>query len=304
MTESNQNDKKYKRIIAILVFIILLLLVWLIVEKNRVNTIFVERNTALEKNIELQYELDSLMKEHSKIKNEYGDLSAKLSEKDSIIMANAEEIKKLIASQSDYYRTRKKLDLLRKITQGYVAQLDSLYQVNQALTEENVRIKKDITKERQIRTELTKEKEVLNEKVNMASMLKAYNIKANTVRLRSGGAKEIETEKAKRVERVNICFTLSENKIATSGKKVIYVRIARPDNQIVSEGKDDIYSFEYQGQRLQYSMKKEINYENKSQEICLSWDKKDDKTPAMIGKYNVAIFVDDYEIGQGQFELK
>lgn len=304
MNEVNQNDKKYKRIIAILLFIIAVLIVWLIVEKNKVNTIYIEKNSALSKSTELQSELDSLMREHNKIKSEYGDLSSKLSEKDSIIMANAAEIQKLIASQSDYYRTKKKLDLLRKITQGYVAQLDSLYQVNQALTEENIRIKKDISKERQIRTELTKEKEELYEKVSVASMLKAYNIKANTVRLRSGGSKEIETDKAKRVERVKICFTLSENKIATSGKKTIYVRIARPDNQIVSEGKDDIYSFEYQGQRIQYSMKKEINYDNKSQEICLSWDKKDEKTPAMVGKYNVAIFVDGYEIGQSQFELK
>jgi hypothetical protein len=51
-------------------------------------------------------------------------------------------------------------------------------------------------------------------------------------------------------------------------------------------------------------MKKEINYDNKSQEVCLSWNKKDPNTPAMVGKYNVAIFVDGYEIGQSQFELK
>jgi hypothetical protein len=51
-------------------------------------------------------------------------------------------------------------------------------------------------------------------------------------------------------------------------------------------------------------MKKEINYDNKAQEICLSWTKKDEKTPAMAGKYNVALFVDGYEIGQSQFELK
>ncbi|MCX6230688.1 MAG: hypothetical protein NTZ33_04020 [Bacteroidetes bacterium] len=304
MTDTNNQEKKYKRIIAILLFIIAILIVWLIVEKSRMHTIVVEKTTTIAHNTELQSELDSLLNEHNKIKASYGELSGKLAEKDSVILANAGEIQKLIAIQGDYRKTKKKLELLRNITQGYLTQLDSLYRANQALTDENQKIKVDITNERKINTELSKDKQVLNEKVNLASQLKAYNVKASTVKLRSNGTKESETDKAKRVERVNICFTLSENKIASSGNKTIYIRIARPDNVIVCEGKDDIYTFEYQGQKIQYSMKKEISYDNKAQELCLSWNKKDDKIPAMVGKYNVAIFIDGYEIGQSQFELK
>ena len=304
MSENNQQEKKYKRIIAFLLFVILLLIIGLIFEKSKIQTIFLEKNATVAHNSELQSELDSLLNEHTKIKTEYGELSGQLAEKDSLILANAGEIQKLIAMQGDYRRTKKKLELLRNIAQGYVSQLDSLYKVNQALTDENYKIKKDFSKERQINTELSKDKQALNEKVSLASMLKAYNIKASTVKLRSGGSKEVETDKAKKIGRVNICFTISENKIASTGSKTVYVRIARPDNVIVCEGKEDIYTFEYQGQKIQYSMKKEINYDNKAQEICLSWTKKDDKTPAMIGKYNVALFVDGYEIGQSQFELK
>ncbi len=304
MSENNQQEKKYKRIIAFLLFVILLLIIGLIFEKSKIQTIFLEKNATVAHNSELQSELDSLLNEHTKIKTEYGELSGQLAEKDSLILANAGEIQKLIAMQGDYRRTKKKLELLRNIAQGYVSQLDSLYKVNQALTDENFKIKKDFSKERQINTELSKDKQALNEKVSLASMLKAYNIKASTVKLRSGGSKEVETDKAKKIGRVNICFTISENKIASTGSKTVYVRIARPDNVIVCEGKEDIYTFEYQGQKIQYSMKKEINYDNKAQEICLSWTKKDDKTPAMIGKYNVALFVDGYEIGQSQFELK
>ncbi len=304
MSENTNQEKKYKRIIAILLVIIAILLIWLIVEKSRIHTIYLEKNSSIVHNTELQTELDSLMKEHNRIKSEYSELSTQLTEKDSIILANAGEIQKLIASQGDYRKTKKKLELLRRITAGYVTQLDSLYRVNQALTDENFKIKKEIGKEKKINSELSKDKDELTEKVNAASMLKAYNIKPATLKLRSGGSKEIETDRAKRIERVNICFTLSENKIAQPGKKTIYVRIARPDNVIVCEGKEDIYTFEFEGQKIQYSMKKEINYINKAQEICLSWDKKDPKTPAMVGKYNVAIFVDGYEIGQTQFELR
>lgn len=304
MTEIANNEKKYKRIIAILSVIIALLIVWLIVEKSRIHTIYIEKEAIVAHGTELQSELDSLMKEHNKIKSEYGEISDQLTEKDSIILANAQEIQKLIATQGDYKKTKRKLELLRGITQGYLTQIDSLYKVNQALTDENYKFKKEIGKEKQINSELTKEKESLTEKVNLGSVLKAYNVKTSTVKLRSGGSKEVETDRAKRIERVNICFTLSENKITKSGSKTVYVRIARPDNVIVCEGKEDIYTFEYQGQRIQYSMKKEINYDNKSMEVCLSWNKKDPNAPAMVGKYNVAIFVDGYEIGQSQFELK
>lgn len=304
MAENINNDKKYKRIIAILLVIIALLLIWIVVEKSRIHTIYLEKDATVAHSTELQSELDSLMKEHSKIKSDYGEISTQLSEKDSIILANAGEIQKLIASQGDYKKTKRKLELLRNITQGYLLQIDSLYKVNQALTDENFKIKKEIGKEKKINSDLIKDKDELTEKVNVASVLKAYNIKSSTVKLRSSGSKEVETDKAKRIERVNICFTLSENKITKSGKKTIYIRIARPDNVIVCEGKEDVYTFEYQGQKIQYSMKKEFDYDNKAQEICLAWNKRDPKTPAMVGIYHVSIFVDGYEIGQSQFELK
>ena len=69
------------------------------------------------KNFELQSELDSLLAEHNRIKEQYGELSDQLSEKDSIIMANAAEIEKMINSQADYNRIKKQLERLQNISQ-------------------------------------------------------------------------------------------------------------------------------------------------------------------------------------------
>lgn len=301
---SENNEKKLKIIIGILSVIIVILVVLLIVEKNKVSTIVIQKEEGLAKNNELQQELDSLMAVHNQLKEENSEIASKLSAQDSVIMANAAEIQKLIATQGDYNRTKRKLELLRKVSQGYVAQMDSLIQVNKALTVENTKIKGDLSTERENNANLSREKQDLTAKVTTASMLKAYNVKASSVKLRSSGTKESETDKAKRVDRININFTLSENLVATSGPKTVYARIARPDNVIVSEGNDDIYSFMYQGQKIQYSIKKEINYQNKAMDITLSWNKKDDNKAAMKGKYNVALFIDGYEIGQTSFELK
>ena len=62
---------------------------------------------------QLQAELNSLMAEHNRIKEQYEDVSGLLSEKDSIIMANAEEIKALINSQADYRKIKKQLARLQ-----------------------------------------------------------------------------------------------------------------------------------------------------------------------------------------------
>jgi cell division protein FtsB len=300
-TEQKSNTKILKIVIAILALIIMVLVWQLIVTKTKVNTFTIEKEKAKTQNTQLQHELDSLLTEHEKIKKEYGNLSGQLSAKDSIILAKADEIQNLIATQADYYRIKKKLDYLRGITQGYVSQIDSLYRVNKVLKDENVEIKGKYEKEQVKTTELTKDKEDLNAKVTLASSLKAYNIKGVPVRSKSGGKKEDVEDKAKRTDRIKVSFTLSENLIAASGTKNIYVRIARPDDKILCVGTGDSYSFDYNGEKIQYSITKSIDYENKAMDITMYWDKTEDFT---AGTYVVSVFTDGMLIGESQFALK
>jgi peptidoglycan hydrolase CwlO-like protein len=95
--------------------------------KPTMNKVYTEVET---KNVELQSELDALLAEHERIKEQYGELSEQLSEKDSIIMAGAAEIEKLINSQADYNRIKKQLARLQNISQEYVKEMDKLYQEN------------------------------------------------------------------------------------------------------------------------------------------------------------------------------
>ena len=81
--------------------------------------------------------MDSLLKVHNDLKESYGELSLELAEKDSIIQADAVEIKKLLDSQWDYNRIKKKVTQLQEISQRYVRQMDSLYTVNRELVAEN-----------------------------------------------------------------------------------------------------------------------------------------------------------------------
>ncbi|MFC1731211.1 hypothetical protein ACFL6I_12825 [candidate division KSB1 bacterium] len=304
--DSDNKDlslKKYKILVRFLIGVIIVLVVLLIYTGNRINTVVIERNDSEALKLELQDDLNLLIQEHEKIKSNYGELSDKLTEKDSIILAKAEEIQNLINYKANYYSTRKKLDLLRNITQGYVHQIDSLYKVTKELQDENIKITKNYTAEKAKTEELTKVAKEQGKTIEIASELKAYNVSANGLRIKSGSKKEILTDKARRIKKVKVCFTLSENAIAEPGPRTIYIRIARPDNKIISEGDAELYSFMHEGKRVQYSMKKEIEYANKAMNICLYWTKKDNKTPAMTGTYNVAVFCENYEIGQSSFIL-
>ncbi|RLD54033.1 MAG: hypothetical protein DRJ05_15405 [Bacteroidetes bacterium] len=298
--ESKSNSRTWIIIVILLLIALVGVLWWFLPKENEYQAMVEEKE---EQRIELEKELNLLLIEHESIKTEYGSLSDSLSAKDSIIIANAKEIKELLNYKWEYRKVNKKLNLLRKIAKGYVKQLDSVYTVNQELTEENEKIRQQYAGEQEKSRELTKDKEQLIEKVSEASALKAYNVSAYGVRF-TGSGRERETDKAKKVERVKICFTVGENKLIDPGTKIFYVRILRPDNVVVMQKMEDVYTFEYQGEKMEYTAKKEIKYQNAATDLCIFWTKKGKATGAMVGVYNVFIYSDGVEIGKTAFELK
>jgi len=293
-----KNGKWMIAILAILILAVIGLLIWIFSIKSDISVLKEEKEA---QRVELQAELDSLMYEHDLIKTEYGTLSDSLYLKDSIIQANATEIRKLLDTQWEYYKVKRKLELLQKVSQGYVRQMDSLYTVNQALTEENIEIRQDLQEVRKENELITRDKEVLSEKVVKASVLQVYNMSATGIR---GTSKEKETDKASRVDKIKVCFTIGENKIVEPGTKELYVRIARPDKLILTKDRSDTYTFMYNGEKIQYSIKKLIDYQNLSMNMCLYWEKSYPEKDIMKGAYHVEIFLGDEVIGHTQFMLK
>lgn len=283
--------------------VILLLAVALVIMSVRSQKAVSERNESFSKGVELKGELDKVMDEYTTIKLENQDLSAQMSEKDSIILANRAEIEKLIASQADYNKIRRKLELLRKITQDYVARIDSLVVENRVLAEENTQLTETVSQFRQQNDRLEADKAQLQEKVTLASALKAYDLQVATVRFRADG-KEIPTDRARRVTRISLQFTIGENKIVEPGLKTVYARISRPDGVVMSLGTDDMYAFELGGEKLQYTLKQDVEYRNEATEVKMSWDRKDVSVPAMAGTYDVMLYMENVEIGRGSFMIR
>lgn len=302
MNDINTNRKGQSKTWILIVILIaaLALLAWLYLStRSRLGTLLEEKEV---QRTELQRELDSLITKHNNIKVEYAAFSDSLTAKDSIIQANALEIRKLLDTQYEFYKVKKKLDRLRVISQGYLKQIDSLYTVNRELKEENEQIRSSYQKEQQKTSTLMKDKEVLTEKVNSAAVLRAYKITGMAVR--GSGDKERVTDKAKRAEKIKVCFTLGENPLLSAGAKNIYIRISRPDKLILTRGKGDDYSFSYKGEILQYTMRETVNYQNQAIDLCTYWINRSTKESLPEGMYVVTVYADDFEIGQTSFELK
>lgn len=253
--------------------------------------------------LDFQAEVDSLMKVHNELKESYGELSLELAEKDSIIQADAVEIKKLLDSQWDYNRIKKKLAALQDISQRYVRQMDSLYTVNRELMAENERIREEFQAERRQNTTLTRQKEELTNKVNQAATMRISNYKAKAVRFKGSG-KESDTDRASRAERIRIDFNVAANELIEPGTKLFYVRIADPKRAIISKGTGDEYSFKSNCETLQFTEKVRVNYDG-TETAVRAYYVKPDAYELMPGTY----FIDVYEqggklIGQTTVDLK
>lgn len=305
-TTPPQKDKKNNSNILWIAIIIIALAAAGYFAWNNSETQLEYRKLAEEKEmmrVELEEDLNSLMLEHEQIKTEYGQLSDSLQTKDSVILSNAQEIKELLNYKWEYRKVKKKLDRLRQVTKTYVNQMDSLYTVNNELVEENKEIKAKYHQEKKTNKSLNKEKAQLNEKIEEASIMKAYNMSSQAFHIKRNG-KEKATEKARRTAAIEVCFTLSKNVVIEAGNQDVYVRIARPDNKILTPGIAEDYVFDYKGEKIQYSVFEQIIYDNEARPLCLRWIKKYDDIEMQEGVYEITVFANGEEIGSTSLELQ
>lgn len=191
-------------------------------------------------------------------------------------------------------RLKKELATLRKIMRNYVIQIDSLNRANEQLKVEKNEAVKKYRQASTTAASLKREKEKLTERVTLASKLDATSISVTPVNSRGKLAKRI-----KKMEQFVINFKIAKNVTAPVGEKVIYVRIMKPDDDILVKSRGDVFTFE--GKDINYSIKKMIEYEGEEVPVTMYWNIEEFLSP---GTYRVDIFADGNLIGQRSFTLE
>ena len=191
-------------------------------------------------------------------------------------------------------RLKKELATLRKIMRNYVIQIDSLNRANEQLKVEKNEAVKKYRQASTTAASLKREKEKLTERVTLASKLDATSISVTPVNSRGKLAKRI-----KKMEQFVINFKIAKNVTAPVGEKVIYVRIMKPDDDILVKSRGDVFTFE--GKDINYSIKKMIEYEGEEVPVTMYWNIEEFLSP---GTYRVDIFADGNLIGHRSFTLE
>lgn len=291
--ETNYQVYQQKKPVFLIILTILLtiaigILGWVYYEQMQeakiANSLLEEEKSDLTNQLSKMYtDYDALKTENDSINSKLEEQQAKIKRLLTINASNAEKIR--------LYKNE--LMTLREVMKSYIVQIDSLNQANQALRTENVQVKEQLYVTETEKQELSKVKEELSSKVQLASVLSAKNVLALPLNDRSR-----EKYKASKVTKIKTCFTIRENPIVEAGNKMVYIRILRPDNAVLSSSGQ---VFGYKNETLAYTAKREVMYENKDVELCIFWDKTEELLP---GTYTVDIYSENNLIGTTTFVLE
>jgi len=294
-TYQRQPDKKPS--VGLVVLVIVLALAVIILgykyykESQRLGQTTEEKAILEDVKSDLEKQLRDMIVEYDSLKTNNDSVNGLLSKEQ-------EKITNLLRMQSSdaekIRKYREELETLRRVMRSYIVQIDSLNTHNRVLTEENIQVKKQLSSAENQNLELSKEKEILNTQVQLAKVLSAKNI---SIEPQNKGGKA--NSKSNKVTKIKVCFTIRENSVAATGTKDIYLRIIRPDEVVLPAGNGE--TFDFQGEQVVYSAKRQLEYENKDIDMCIFWDKNAD---LIAGSYTIILFSEGYEIGSSTFTLK
>ena len=257
----------------------------------------VERN-------DLEAELQEMLTQYDALTVDNEELSAEIIQQKEEIASLMEKVSKLDKDDKnlrwEISKLKKEAGTLRSIMKGYLYTIDSLNQQNKQLTNENVTLSTNLTtvttQKNQLQTTVADQEGL----IKTGSVIPAMNMMANGLRVKSSGKQE-ETNRASRSEMVRACCTLGENRISKSGAKVLYMRIISPEGVVLEDSNSPNATFNYEGVTGKYSSRRDFQYENKPQDLCVFYTVGEELS---TGQYIVELYESGALIGKTSFDLR
>lgn len=293
---NNMANKKNALVIMVIALLVLLVGVTIL--------LFTEKKTNSELVQEFQLEKEDLENEYTRFAQQYDELKLTVSNDSLAYLLEQEQLKtqRLLeelrtvksSNASEIRRLKKELATLRKVMIGYINQIDSLNRLTAHQKEVIAEVTQKYHAASQQISSLSEEKKNLNEKVTLAAQLDATGITLEAQNKRGKKARKI-----KDAVKLKIDFTIAKNITAETGERTLYVRIAKPDNSVLTQNSSD--TFTYENRQLPYSIKKYIEYNGEEQNVTVYWNVEE---YLYAGTYQVYIFTDGTMIGSKEFTLK
>jgi len=189
---------------------------------------------------------------------------------------------------------KQELATVRMVMIQYVNQIDSLNSANKMLRNENVEVHKKYQAATETVQQLSKDKESLNQVVNRASIMEVTNFSMTP--LNSKGKK---TGWFTQTANLQFSYTVSKNVTAQPGDKTIYLRITRPDGEVLTKSPNNVFTFE--NKEIAYSATKNFEFTGDAKNDVIFW-KIGEILPK--GMYRAEFFIDGNRVGSFSFKFE
>jgi peptidoglycan hydrolase CwlO-like protein len=302
---TDNTDSKSKRLLIAVVILAITTVVLGILVFTKSQTVEVKEDAIsglrLEQ-LELQNDLQDMLIQYDTVTVANGQLSAEITAQQEQIKDMLKEIEK---HKDDAYiisKLKKEAGTLRDIMKGYLVTIDSLNTMNKDLIRDNDYLAGELIDAKTKTKQLESSKENLESIVATGSILQSLEMTAVGLIMRNNGTQK-ETNRANKTEIIRTCAKIGENRIASAGRKTIYLRIISQDGVVLQPEMADDQSFDFDGVSGKYTVKRAFDYTNESVDVCVFFN-----VPAEFempeGNYIVEMYEGGALIGRADFDLK
>ncbi|MGJ1284293.1 hypothetical protein ACR79P_02130 [Sphingobacterium spiritivorum] len=250
----------------------------------------------------LQIEIDRIEAELDNLNEENVALSEAMKRSElqarKIIADLRKELEANVLTTEQLNQARKIVASLKVDVSGLKTDIADLKAKNEMLKKENEILNSKVSEGESKISGLTAHNSDLKEKVTTASAVKVSNITINGLQEKRKGRVEVET-RAKRVDKLEINFTIADNTLAKTGAKEIFVRIINPQGNLIAQSNDIFY---VHGEKLQYTFKESINFTNNGEEYKFLWQ--EEGKDFAKGAYTILLYADNAIMGRSSVILK
>ena len=234
---------------------------------------------------DLQERITVLKTDFDNLTSDYAEINKQLDSSREEVALLVDRIKRTEATNRKKMRAyEKELGTLRSIMKSYIVQIDSL---NSA----NLRLSTELSNSRQALAEAKGQNEELTSKVNaLASKVATGSVvKARGIAVEAYNASEKKTDRSSRVKRLAVSLSLVENDLAKKGPMTVYVRVLDPA------------SFYFEGEALQASASREVDYEGAEVDMIIYVN---DVPEYVKGLYTVDVYSAQAKLGSTELMLR